>query len=821
MKTQTQRNKGIRWQVILSFLFFWLCHSVSGQINYYIKEEMRKDSLIANTAKDLGLDVKKLSSRKLRIVSHASEKYFYMNLDNGNLYVKDRIDRETLCGAAASCYLTFDAVVEYPFNIVKVKLEVQDINDNSPNFFHEIFTLQIIESSLVGTRYALQSAEDPDIGINSVQTYMLSENQHFTVTDKARPDGTKYPEILLEKSLDREAQSMLTLTLTALDGGNPVRSGTAVIKIIVTDANDNFPVFLKEIYKVSVNENISTNTTLITVNATDKDEGVNAQITYSFSKTLGNVHHTGMFTIHPTNGDIKLNRHLDFEEVRHFEISVQAKDGGDLVTHCKILIEVIDVNDNEPQILISTLSTPIPEDSAVGTMVALIEIHDQDSGDNGEVDCQILDAMPFDLILSSDSYYRIATRTFMDREQQSSYNITIVATDRGSPPLSRRRTIRLDILDVNDNPPVFQKSSYIAYVPENNLPGASIYCIHALDLDSGENGKITYSVSNINTSSLPVSSYLSINIETGIFYAQKTFDYEQDREFQLQVTASDSGSPSLSGNATFTIRIVDQNDNAPKILYPLPESGGQSVFELVPFSSEPDSLITKVVAVDADSGHNSWLSYHFIQVTEPSHFIINENTGEVRTSRAFQEKDGMNHKVVVMVKDNGIPILSATATIRLVLVDSFQQVVPEVNNQINEASQTGLQLYLVIALALISFLFIVTVMLVIISKYRGSKHTPTFGSLSTSLYPPSDPRILSMYSDGTLPFPLSYNVCLALDSAENDFTYVKSDQNVPVDNLIDAGDSAHGNDCSNNALQSSALIEPTSNLVISVGMLKC
>ncbi|XP_040200786.1 protocadherin gamma-B1-like isoform X9 [Rana temporaria] len=807
MKPHTQAYKGSKWQVHLFFLFSWLCHSVSGQIHYSILEEMRKDSVITNIAKDLGIDINQLSSRKLRIVSHVSEKYFYVNLDNGNLYVKDRIDRETLCGAAPTCFLTFDAVVEYPFNIIKVKIEIQDINDNSPSFFHEISDLQITESSSVGTGFVLQSPEDPDIGINSVQTYQLSDNQYFTVNEKARPDGTKYPEIVLEKSLDREAQNIHTLTLTALDGGNPVRSGSTLIKVFVTDANDNFPVFLKEMYKVSLSENILPNTTVITVAASDRDEGVNAQITYSFIKTLGNVHHAGMFTIHPTNGDIKVNRHLDFEETRKYELSVQAKDGGGFVNHCKVLIEIIDVNDNEPTIIINSLSTPIPEDSAIGTMIALIKIHDQDSGDNGEVYCQILEPVPFDLILTSDSYYRIATRIPMDREQQSSYNITIIATDKGSPPLSSRRIIKLDISDINDNPPEFKKTSYVAYVPENNLPGASIYSIRALDLDSGENAKITYSVFSMNTTSHPVSSYLTINTETGVLYAQKRFDYEQDKEFQIQVTAKDSGYPSLSGNATFTIRIVDQNDNAPKIVYPSPENGGQFVFEMVPFSSEPGTLITKVVAVDADSGHNSWLSYHFIQLQEPSHFIISASTGEIRTLRVFQEKDVMNHKIVVMVKDNGIPSLSTTVTLSLIVADSFHQVVPKVYNQINEDPQTSLQLYLVIALALISFLFIMTVMLAIVSRCRGSRDTSTFGSLGTSLYPPVDPRMLSMYSDGTLPFPLSYNVCVALDSAENDLTYVKSDQHVPVENLIDADVSVFGSESSNQAVKSSALIE--------------
>ncbi|XP_063784912.1 protocadherin gamma-B1-like isoform X34 [Pseudophryne corroboree] len=792
MKPHTQTYKGIRWQVIFSFLLSWLCNSVSGQIHYSIVEEMRKDSVIANIAEDLGLDIKHLSSRKLRIASRVSEKYFNVNLETGNLSVLDRIDRETLCETEATCFLTFDAVVENPFKIFKVRVEIQDVNDNYPQFFHNKIILEVIEFTSPGTRFLLQNAEDPDIGINSVQTYRLSDNQYFTLNTKSRADGKKIPELVLEKPLDRETQNVHELILTALDGGNPLKSGTALVKVIVTDANDNAPTFTLDMYKVTLKENIPINSTVVVLHATDRDEGINAEITYSFTKTSGDLHHTGIFTIHPTNGEIKTIKYLDFEVTKKYELSVQAKDGGGLVAHSNVLIEVTDENDNVPEISITSFSTPIPEDCEPGTMIALIEVHDKDSGENGEVDCNIIEEMPFDL-LSSDSYYRIVSRNALDREKVSSYNITIVATDRGFPSLSSRRTIRLEISDVNDNPPIFMKSTYVAYVPENNLPGASIFSVQASDPDTGDNAKIIYSLFSTNTEDFPVSSYLSINIETGVLYAQRSFDYEQHKEFLIQVTARDNGSPSLSSNATLIIHIVDQNDNAPKILYPSADSGGPAVFEMVPFSTEQGSLITKVVAVDADSGHNAWLSYHFIQGSEPSHFTISHHTGEIRTSRVFHEKDILNHKAVVMVRDNGDPSLSATVTISLIVADNFQQVVPKLSNQLkDEDPQSNLQLYLVTALALISFLFIVTVLLVIISKCKQSKPLPTFTSLSTNLYPPVDPRMLSMYSDGSLPFPYSYNVCVALDSSESDFTYKKPNENVPVENLIDADVSGLG-----------------------------
>ncbi|XP_075131389.1 protocadherin gamma-B5-like isoform X3 [Leptodactylus fuscus] len=808
MDPNTEKYKGLGWQVTISLLFSWLCHSVSGQIHYSIVEEMRKDSVIANIADDLGLDIKQLSSRKLRIVSRDSERYFYVNLDNGNLYTKDRIDRETLCAAEPICFLIFDAVVENPFNIFKIKIEIQDINDNSPRFYHETFTVEMIESTAPGTRFALQNAEDPDIGSNSIQSYKLSDNQYFTLSEKISNDGSKSPELVLEKTLDRENLNIHSLILTAMDGGNPTRSGTTVIQVIVTDVNDNFPVFSHEVYKISIEENIPVNTIITTVTATDRDEGVNGQIIYSFSKTSKNMNHN-IFSIDPANGEIKIEKHLDFELGKNYELNVQAKDGGGLVSHCKVLIEVIDVNDNVPQISLTSLSSPIPEDSAVGTMIALIEVHDKDSGKNGEVDCKLSEDLPFSLILSSDNYYRIVTTSSLDRETVSRYNITVSASDRGSPPLSSIKTITLEISDVNDNPPSFIRSTYVAYVPENNLPGSSIYSIQASDPDTGDNAKIFYSISTSNVEDVPATSYLSINIETGVIYAQRSFDYEQHKEFHIQINARDNGSPSLSSNATLLIHIVDQNDNSPKILYPSPDGGGMAAaFEMVPFDSEQGSLITKVVAIDPDSGHNAWLSYHFLQVSEPSYFVITQHTGEIRTSRIFQEKDVLNHKIVVMVKDNGDPSLSSTVTLNLVIANNFQQVVPRFTEQvIEENPQSNLQFYLIIALGLISLLFIITVMLVTISKCKKSEPVPIFSDLSSHLYPPVDPRILSQYGGGTLTFPYSYNVCVGFDANESDFTYMKPNQDVPVDNLIDADDSGLGNESVKEALPTSDTLQ--------------
>ncbi|XP_075712352.1 protocadherin gamma-B5-like isoform X15 [Rhinoderma darwinii] len=786
-----QSMQRLRWQVIFPFLFSWLCHSVSGQIHYSINEELRKGSIFGNLAKDLKLNVKELSRRKLHIVSEVSEKYFSINLDNGNLYIADRIDRETLCRAADDCVLTFDAVMENPLNFFNVKIDIQDINDNHPTFVHDKIRIEMSELTSPGRRFRLQNAEDIDIGNNSLIRYRLSVNQYFALGEKVSSDGSVFPELILEKLLDRETQNKHELILTASDGGNPVQTGTAIINIIITDINDNSPVFTQDVYKVSVRENIPVNSTILKVSASDEDEGVHAQITYSFSTTSSHI--LDGFSIDPKSGEIKTKAYLDYEVTKLYEISVQAEDGGGLPAITKVLIEIIDKNDNAPEISISSLLTKIAEDSASGSVVAFIKVHDRDSGENGEVQCIIEGDLPFELISSSSNFYKIVTKSSLDREKIPSYNITIQASDKGSPEMTSRKVIRLDVSDVNDNAPVFEKLVYTAFIPENNSPGASIFSIQARDMDSEDNAKIIYSITTRSNEEDPLSSYISMNPVTGVIYAQRSFDYEKHREFNIQIIARDNGAPSLNSSTTLRICIADQNDNSPVILYPSPEVNSPT-FEMVPWTSEQGSLVSKVVAVDADSGHNAWLSY-FLQSSEPSLFTIDQHTGEIRTSRVFQERDIMKHGIVILVKDNGIPSRSASVSLNMVIADHFHQVLPELSSQSNkEESQSNLQFYLVIALALISFLFMLTVIIAVVSKYKESKSSSSFGSMSTSLYPQVDPRFISQFNNGTLPLPYSYDVCVTLDPSKQEFAFLKPEHNVPVESLIDADDSGIGNE---------------------------
>ncbi|KAG8438997.1 hypothetical protein GDO86_005256, partial [Hymenochirus boettgeri] len=780
------------WQV-LYFLIPFIFTDVFGQIQYSIYEEPKKGTVVGNIANDLNLDVTELSERKFHIVSRAKTQYFRVNLENGDLLVSETIDREMLCGIEQNCFLKVEAVIENPLHFYTFKVEIQDVNDNPPSFSKKIFQVRINEAALPGAQFALGQAQDPDLGINSVQKYELSKNEHFIVAEKNSLDGSKYPELVLERPLDHEKQGFLELVVTAFDGGIPAKSGTALIKIVVLDANDNYPVFSQETYQVNLNENAPDNFLILKLNATDKDEGSNAEVTYSFSHI--SEKQNLLFNIDSKTGEITKVGKLDYEETKMYKITVDAKDIGDLVSHCNVLIQINDANDNAPDIQIDSFLDKIPEDSPPETVIALINVHDLDSGENGEVFCQISKMLPFKLISLNNNYYKIITTLSLDREITSNYQITIKATDKGSPPLSTNKTLVLTISDVNDNQPIFEKDNYVSYIPENNLPGTSIHRINAVDHDLNENGHITYSIISNNSADVPVSSHISINSVTGVVYALHSFDYEQIREFQFQVKAEDNGSPPLSSNVTVRICIVDMNDNPPKILYPSSDSDRAALFEFIPHSSSKSYLVTKVIAVDADAGHNAWLSYHLHQVPETSLFSIGQYTGEVRISRNFQESDALRQKIIVLVKDNGNPSLSATVTISLVIAESFQ-VLPEINSQpIKLESTPNITFYLVIAIAMISVLFIFTVIVAVISKCKNSDSSPIFGTINKGSYPQYAVRCPSQISNGTLPLSFPYDICVAIDASQNEFAYLRPLHDVPTENLIDTDDCPSGTDC--------------------------
>ncbi|XP_068963468.1 protocadherin gamma-A10-like [Petaurus breviceps papuanus] len=761
-----------RGKVLLCFLLGTLWEAASGQIRYSVPEEMEKGSFVGHISKDLGLEPRELAERGARIVSGGKKQHFTLNLQNGHLYVSEKIDRENVCGQIPQCLITLQVLMEEPVKLVHAEVEILDINDNTPTFPVEEILLEIREITTPGARFHLLDAQDPDVGNNSLQNYLLDRNTHFSLNVQTKAGGTKYAELVLEKTLDREEQAEHQLLLVATDGGDPARTGETQIRIRVLDVNDNAPLFQLSLYEVSVPEDVQVGTVVVRVQATDRDEGSNAEIIYSLIKL--SEASSLLFQIGSASGELRVVGSLDFEADQLHELEVQAIDGGGLSALAHILLRVTDVNDNSPEITITSLFSPVPEDSPLGTIIALFNVHDRDSGENGQIRCAISRQVPFEISRSFDNYYTLISSGILDRERISSYNITITAEDRGDPPLTSNQVIQLQVSDKNDNPPVFHQSHYLAYLMENNSPGATISSPKASDADSQENARVTYSIADETFQGSPLSSYISINSETGVLYALRSFDYEQFRELQLRVTAKDSGDPPLSTNVSLTLFILDQNDNAPEILYPGFPTDGSSGVELAPRSAEPGYLVTKVVAVDGDSGQNAWLSYRLLKSTEPGLFSVGLHTGEITTTRAFLDKDSVKQTLVVAVTDNGEPPLSATISVTVAVADSIPEILSDLSSLETPEfpNDSNLTFYLVIAVATVSCLFFSFIILLLALRLR--RWHMELGSASTHLEGVQASQFLGI--DGVQAFLQTYSheVSCTIDSGKSHLKFSSS-----------------------------------------------
>ncbi|KAL2779063.1 protocadherin gamma-A8 isoform 2 precursor, partial [Daubentonia madagascariensis] len=716
-----KNHRGCKELILLCTVLGTLWNIGTGQSRYSVSEETDRGSFVGNISEDLGLEPWELAKHGVRIVSRGRTPLFALNPRSGSLVTAHRIDREELCARSVRCLININILVEDRGKLFGIEIEITDINDNNPKFQVEDVEVKINEIAIPGARYPLPEAVDPDVGVNSLQSYQLSPNHHFSLDVQTGDDGTISPELVLERALDREEEAAHHLVLTASDGGNPRRSSTVRIHVTVLDTNDNAPVFAQPIYRVKVLENVPPGTRLLTVTASDLDEGANGKVAYKFRKI--NEKQSLLFQLNEQTGELSTAKSLDYEECSFYEIEIQAEDVGALLGRTKVLILVEDVNDNRPEVIITSLFSPVLENSLPGTVIAFLNVHDRDSGKNGQVVCYARDNLPFKLERSIDNYYRLVTWKYLDREKISIYNITVMASDLGTPPLSTETHIALHVADINDNPPIFPHASYSAYVLENNLRGASIFSLTAHDPDSQDNAQVTYSVTEDTRQGAPLSSYVSINSDTGVLYALQSFDYEQIRDLQLLVTASDSGNPPLSSNVSLSLFVLDQNDNTPEILYPVLPTDGSTGVELAPRSAEPGYLVTKVVAVDRDSGQNAWLSYRLLKASEPGLFVVGLHTGEVRTARALLDRDALKQSLVVVVQDHGQPPLSATVTLTVAVADSIPEVLDDLGSlkPLANPDDSGLTLSLVVAVAAVSCVFLAFV-LVLLGLRLGRWH---------------------------------------------------------------------------------------------------
>ncbi|XP_072515619.1 protocadherin alpha-3-like [Salminus brasiliensis] len=746
------------WWILLCVC---LWQSSLGQIVYSISEEVDKGTVVGNIAKDLKISVHELESRMFQIVSSSNKKYFDVNMKTGALFVNERIDREEFCELNQRCVMNVEALAQNPYRIYRIEINIMDVNDNAPRFLDSSLTMNITEDASPGDRFHLPVADDADVGSNSLKDYRLSSNEYFSI-DVQTGQQSSSAELVLQKALDREKQPVINLVLTAFDGGKPPKSGTLHITINVMDVNDNKPVFSQSLYKVKIRENIAVGSKIMSVSATDLDEGTNSEIIYSFIGR-GNAKTDDLFNIVPETGDIEVKVLVDYEETPAIELRVQARDKGSppKSTQCKVLVEVLDENDNVPEIVITPLMDSVKEDTKPATAVAFITVSDKDGGKNGIVHSSIKGSFPFKLESSYNNHYSLVVDGPLDRESISEYSITISATDEGTPPLSSSSVLTVQISDVNDNPPQFSAPVINAYIKENGQIGGHVTKVMANDPDLGVNSELLYSLLDNINAEIPVSSMFHINPLNGEVVAMQSLNYESMKRFQFQVQATDSGAPPLSSNVTVNVFILDENDNSPVILPPYSEAGSVNT-ENVPYSAEAGYFVAKIRAVDADSGYNALLSYHITEPKGTNLFRIGSSSGEIRTKRRMSDNDLKTHPLVLTVCDHGEPSLSATVSVDVVVVESVDSMQPSLRQvPMKEEGFSDLNLYLLIAIVSVSVIFLLSLIALIAAKCYSSD-----GAFSRCSAP-----VVTTHPDGSWSYSKStqqYDVCFSSDTLKSD-----------------------------------------------------
>uniref|UniRef100_A0A3Q0T964 Protocadherin 18b n=1 Tax=Amphilophus citrinellus TaxID=61819 RepID=A0A3Q0T964_AMPCI len=709
-------------------------HGASGKtLKYKVYEEQKVGTVIARLKEDVAGILSKLPSSltfRFRLMQRGSTPLLSVREEDGEISIGTKIDREKLCEKNLNCSIEFDVVTlptEY-LQLFHVEVEVLDINDNSPHFSRAIVPIEISESASVGTRIPLDGAVDADVGENSLHTYSLTPNNFFKIDVRTRTDGAKYAELVVMRELDREVQSSYQLQLTASDNGVPPKSGSTLLKISISDSNDNSPAFDEQAYIINLLETSPLGTLIIDLNATDPDEGTNGKIVYSFSSHVSpKILET--FKINPENGHITLIKKVDYESTASYELDVQAQDLGpnSIPGLCKIVVKVVDVNDNKPEININ-LMTPgkeevayISEGAPVDTFIALVRVDDSDAGLNGEVVCRLHGHGHFRLQKTHEKNYMILTNVSLDREKRSEYSLTVIAEDKGSPSLSTIKHFTVQVLDENDNPPCFEKSRYEVFKSENNSPGAYLMTVVASDPDLGTNGQVTYTIIDTQVQESPISTYVTIDPSNGAIYALRSFDHEDVSRIAFTVQARDGGNPVQSANATVLLTVLDENDNLPIIHSP---SLRNHTAELPVWKyASPGQLITVLKVTDRDAGANGEVSCAIIGGNEDGLFVMDARRCELRTNASLEQASRDVMEIRVEVQDRGISPLSTGALLRLSLQENMDILPPLYPTGSTQAS-LDLSLIVIISLGAVCALLLIVMLMFATARCSREKKDP-------------------------------------------------------------------------------------------------
>ncbi len=598
------------------------------------------------------------------------QQLFHVERRTGLLRSTNPIDRELRCPGLPDCSISLSVAITRPveyFQVISVIVDIEDVNDNAPEFNPSRYTVSFSEADPVGTVRSLPIALDEDSPRYGVQSYrMITANRTFELQEVTnRVNGLTDLRLMQMAPLDRETVDRYEVVIEALDGGRPPMNGTLRVEIIIQDDNDHSPVFRNSSFRVEVPESMPLNATIFKAKARDPDLGDNGRVQYSFAPRTATLYRQ-LFQIDSRNGEISLRKHLDFETTEEYHLEILASDSGpnSQSSLATLVVKVLDVNDNIPQITISTLNSrreaEVAENLPSGQFAGHVLVQDADMGENGEVECTIV-SEAFHLEMMRPNQYKITTAISLDRESVDRYILSVRCWDNGRPSLTSRENLTVLVGDVNDHAPSFEKSEYVAIVEENNPYEKDLLRLNATDKDWGLNAQVSYSILEPR-----MADYVYILDRSGVIRSRTVLDYEKQHALVFTVMARDRGSPPRSSTASVTINIMDQNDNEPIFSDRFYSFG---VLE----NQEKDTPVGHVTAFDADSPPLDQFEFSLStpnsQLTPRNLFRIDPSSGEILTQRPLDREEDNKYQLIVFATDTDNPIFVASASVTVNIED--------------------------------------------------------------------------------------------------------------------------------------------------------
>uniref|UniRef100_A0A3B3ZJE1 Protocadherin-20 n=2 Tax=Periophthalmus magnuspinnatus TaxID=409849 RepID=A0A3B3ZJE1_9GOBI len=640
--------------------------SKAKELVYKIKEGLPRGTFIGAIGVDLNLDFNAKPPFLFNLAQKkVNEQYVTLNNTTGELYTSaTEIDRETLCpdnSEVKACVLSLDVLVlpQQYFQLVKVKIVIEDVNDNRPKFPVDEIILTVPENSPVNARYAVeQSAVDPDLGLHGVQTYWLvNDFGVFTLDVEENDGGELTPFLIVTETLDRETQAEYVTDIIAEDGGAPPLLGAATLKIQISDVNDNCPKFTETHLNITVHGNTSKGAPIARLHAYDPDLGANAQISYAYSERVPRETRS-LFHLDSNTGIIKLAGKIESGTAPHYKLTVLANGPGCIPAVTTVTLNIIKMLTGPPAIIPRYIALEkdgvvyLKESEPALSPIAFYTV--KNVGSNQKVDCHLEGSGPFRLspyqLIKNE--YLLETTEALDYETAQEFDLIIVANN--SQGLVIKAFLKIQVLDENDNAPVFQQSIVELTIEENNPPNTFLTQFQATDQDSDSRGEVIYLLGG------DAPGIFELDRVTGVLIVTTSLDREEKETYRFIVRALDQGTPRKESIATVVLTVQDCNDNSPRFI-------NKDFTFFVPENFPGYGEIGVLSVRDADAGENGWVALSILNGTDI--FMIDTGRGILRAKTSLDREQQGTYQLWVEAVDGGEPPLSSVTMVTVLLLD--------------------------------------------------------------------------------------------------------------------------------------------------------